>query len=310
MAAICAVALAGTALAVGLLSLDERRGDVIDPEQPKPMDAWQVAAEAADPSSGDVFFASSGEQSDGAAYTSVNVVGVTGSPEYLAAQEWNDWLRTTADSAEDSLFPDGIENYTEAEAAAILAPLPYDVYYRMGAYTDEARNVLDSIVEKYDLRLPESCRNISKKDLYDMTGKLDVLPLEGDSHVGVWFEGGSLAITNHTGAALANGKSVSYDLFRSVKGMFTRSNGTVTDESITEEWQYTTADGTMVTLDLGVNRSVLMAELPNSFVYVHIRGGTENSDTTRDFTGSDTLTSADLEAFAELIDFKTLDGIR
>ena len=300
-AVICVAALGAAALAVSLLNLDERRGDVIDPDQPRAMDGMRMALEATDPSSGDVFIVSSAEPTSGAVYTTVNVVGTTGSPEYLAAQEWNDWLRETGDQ---------FGNRTEAEIAGILATLPNDVYGQMGAYTDEAREALDSIVEKYGLRLPESWQNITMKDLYDMTGTPDVLPLEGHSYTGVWYEGGSLAVTNHDGAALENGKRVSYDLYRSVYGMFTRSSGPVTDQSIAEEWQYTTADGTTVTLDLGANRSVLMAELPDSFVYVHIRGGTENSDETRDFTGPDTLTRADLEAFAERIDFKTLDSIR
>ena len=141
-----------------------------------------------------------------------------------------------------------------------------------------------------------------------MTGKTDFLPLDGESRAGMWYEGGYLSLTNS--AALENGKTINYSLIRSVRGMFSGSVNSVLEQGITEEWQYTSADGTSVTLDLGANRSVLMAELPNSFVYVAIRGGTENDDLTRDFTGDDTLTRADLEAFADLIDFKTLDSIR
>ena len=305
VAVICIVALAATALAVGLLSLDERRGDVIDPEQPRPMDGYKAAVSNADPSSGDVTIAFPAEPSEDIVYTNVNAVGATGSAEYLAAQEWNEWC--IEHIKDNILFPDGIENYTMAEIDAITDAIENDVYVQMGANTDEARAELDSIVTKYHLRLPESFRSVTQKDLFDMTGDLDILPLDGNSRAGMWYEGGSLSVTNS--AELPNGKTVNYDLYRSVIGVFSKPLQVTTEQDITEEWQYTTADGTTVTLDLGANRSVLMAELSNSFVYVNIRGGTKNDDPTRDFTSPNTLTRADLEAFADLIDFKTLDSI-
>lgn len=291
-AVICVVALAATALAVGLLKLDERRGEVYTPETSPVMEGYVAITPEA-------------QASEDIVYTNVNAVGSTDSPEYRAAQEWTDWC--LAHIEDNVLFPGGIENYTIEEINAINAATEGDVYVQMGACTDEARKMLDAIAAKYDLRIPESFRGVYAKDLYDMTGETDILPLDGSARAGMWYEGGYLSVTNS--AALENGKTINYDLIRSVRGMFNKSVQLVLEQGITEEWQYTTADGTTVTLDLGANRSALMAELDNSFVYVHIRGGTENNDPTRDFTGPDTLTHADLEAFAELIDFKTLDSI-
>ena len=291
-AAICAVALAGTALAVGLLQLDERRGDVYTPETSPAMEGYVAITPDVQPSEEIV-------------YTNVNAIGSTDSPEYKAAQEWNDWC--LAHIEDNTLFPKGIENYTMEELDEIWEAIDNDVYVSMGANTEDARQTLDSIAAKYDLRIPESFRNVYPKDLYDMTGKTDFLPLDGESRAGKWYEGGFLSITNS--AALDNGKTVNYSLIRSVRGMINDPTNFVLEQDITEEWQYTTADGTTVTLDLGPNRSVLMAELPNSFVYVNIRGGTENDDPTRDFTSPNTLTREDLEVFADLIDFKTLDSI-
>jgi len=292
VAAACVVALGATALAVGLLRLDERRSDVHTPEASPALEGYVAITPEVQPSEAIV-------------YTNVNAIGATGSPEYQAAQEWNDWC--LAHIEDNVLFPGGIENYTMAEIDAITDAIDNDVYVQMGACTDEARETLDAIAAKYDLRIPESFRNVFPKDLYDMTGKADFLPLDGESRAGMWYEGGYLSVTNS--AALENGKTINYDLIRSVRGMFNKSVQLVLEQDITEEWQYTTADGTTVTLDLGPNRSVLMAELPNSFVYVNIRGGTENDDPTRDFTSPNTLTCEDLEVFADLIDFKTLDSI-
>ena len=292
-AAICAVALAGTALAVGLLQLDERRGEVLTPWEPSAADGYVAITPSAEPSEEIV-------------YTDVNAIGATGSPEYLAAQEWHEWCLTHME--DNHLSIGGVENPTQEELDAIFAAVNSDIYVRMGANTDEARKVLDSIAAKYGLRIPENFREVHPKDLYDMTGKTDILPWETSLGTGFLYDGGGLTVANS--ALLENGKALNYDLIRSVRGMFSESTFFVLEKDVTEEWLYTTADGTTVTLDLGANRSVLMAELPNSFVYVHIRGGTENGDQTRDFTGPNTLTRADLEAFADLIDFKTLDSIR
>ncbi len=293
VAAACAVALAGTALAVGLLQLDERRGEEVTIMEYPVMDGYAAVTPSAE-SSGEIV------------YTDVNAIGATGSPEYLAAQEWHEWC--LAHMEDNHLSIGGVENPTQEELDAIFAAVNSDIYVRMGANTDEARNVLDAIAAKYGLRIPESFREVHPKDLYDMTGKTDILPWETSLGTGFLYDGGGLTVANS--ASLENGKAINYDLIRSVRGMFSESTFFVLEKDVTEEWQYTTADGTTVTLDLGANRSVLMAELPNSFVYVAIRGGTENNDETRDFTGPDTLTRADLEAFADLIDFQTLDSLR
>lgn len=292
-AAVCAAALGAAALAVGLLKLDERRGEVLTPWEPSATDGYVAITPSAEPSEEIV-------------YTDVNAIGATGSPEYLAAQDWHEWC--LAHMEDNHLFIGGVENPTQEELDAYFAAVESDMYVRMGANTDEARKVLDAIAAKYGLRIPESFREVHPKDLYDMTGKTDILPWEVSTGTGLLYDGGGLTVVNS--ASLENGKTINYDLIRSVRGMFSESTFFVLEKDVTEEWQYTTADGTTVTLDLGANRSVLMAELPNSFVYVHIRGGTENGDQTRDFTGPNTLTRADLEAFAELIDFRTLDSIK
>lgn len=291
-AVICIVALATTALAVGLLRLEERRGDEVTVVEPQEIDGYVAITPSAEPSEKIV-------------YSEVNAIGATGSPEYLASQEWHEWC--LAHIGENTLFPDGIENYTEDEINAAADAAESDVYVQFGAYSDEARQTLDAIAEKYGLRVPESFREVHPKDLYDMTGKTDILPWDVSLGTGIWYEGGYLSVINN--ATLENGKTIHYSLIRSVRGMFSKAEHFVLEQDVPEEWQYTTADGTTVTLDLGQSRSVLMAELPNSFVYVNIRGGTENNDLTRDGTGPATLTRADLEAFAEAIDFTALDSI-
>ena len=77
-AVICVAALAATALAVGLLQLDERRGDVYTPETSPVMEGYVAITPEVQPSEEIV-------------YTDVNAIGSTDSPEYKAAQEWSDY---------------------------------------------------------------------------------------------------------------------------------------------------------------------------------------------------------------------------
>ena len=178
-AAICAVALAGTALAVGLLQLDERRGDVYTPETSPAMEGYITVTPDVQPSEEIV-------------YTNVNAIGSTDSPEYKAAQEWTDWC--LAHMEDNHLSIGGVENPTQEELDAIFAAVNSDIYVRMGANTDEARNVLDAIAAKYDLRIPESFREVHPKDLYDMTGKTDILPWETSLGTGFLYDGGGLTV--------------------------------------------------------------------------------------------------------------------
>ena len=241
-----------------------------------------------------------GSESAGASTRpSVTATGYVNSNEYLAALEWEQYV--------ESSVADGTNLLREEEAKAAQP----DGYFWVHAYSPEARAALDEILEKYDLALPSYERDITGKGLYDLTGETNILPLDADqafsSASGRYFEGGALQIVHQ--ASLGDGLTVSYDLYRSVKGWFSRAVQIATDTDTMEEWTYTTQKGTSVTLDLGADQSVLMAELENSFVYIHIRSGSQNMTPDRSSYNCPTVDRAALEAFADSIDFAALDRI-
>lgn len=296
-AVICVAALAVTALAVEMLRLDQRRGEVIQyTECPEP--------------TGTVENTQAPETDNGIVYTAVNIVGAYGSPEYKAAQEWSDWLASAEEDGRNEMFPKGFENMTPEEIEERHLELDEKgIYSDMSAFSDEACEALDAIVEKHGLRLSEYFKSITWQELFDMANEPNLLPISTflSNTVNYW-EGGALSLVSR--ATLENGKTVNYDVNRSAKGVFSGSTGLMAETNITEEWEYTTAGGTTVTLDLGANKSAIMADMENGFVYVNVRSGTENTDTMRDGLGPDTLTREDLEELADAINFTALDRIK
>lgn len=281
-AALCVALLTATAFAAGIFKLGER----------------QVENNAANAPSDKYVTAVSTEETFGTSdLPAVSAIGVIGSNEFLAAQEWEQYVTTSVEDGTNELDP------TDFQA---------DGYTWVHAYSPEARDTLDAILEKYGLKLSSYEENITSKVLYDMTGKVDILPMNGDrnegSAYGRYFEGGALQIIDR--ADIREGLSVDYDLYRSVKGWFSRDIRIVAELDTMEEWAYTTDDSTVVILTMGENQSVLMAELDNSFVYVHIRSGSENTDPCRSSYGCPTVDKAALEAFADSFDFSALDSIK
>lgn len=283
-AVLCVALLTATAFAAGIFKLGER----------------QVENAAAYTPTGEYVPAvSDAETFDTPDLPTVSAIGFVNSNEYLAAQEWEAYV--------ESSVADGT-NLLDANPENFQA----DGYTWVHAFSPEARDTLNAILEKYDLQLPTYEEDITHKDLYDMTGKTDALPPNGDrdenSPYGRYFEGGALQIVDQ--ADIHDGLTVNYDLYRSVKGWFSRDVRIFTELDTIEEWEYTTLDGTAVTLERGLNQSVLMAELENSFLYVHIRSGSENTDPSRSSYSCPTVDKSDLEAFADSINFTVLDSIK
>ena len=102
-------------------------------------------------------------------------------------------------------------------------------------------------------------------------------------------------------AALQNGKIIDYQFGNYVKGTFSDVYLNVGDADSYREWQYTTSSGVEVSLALGESKSLVIANLENSFVAINVLTGSAGSD-----FGSPAVTEADLEAFADLFDFSVI----
>jgi len=229
----------------------------------------------------------------------INITGYRGSKQYQASMEWQNYLDESEKNGTNDLAP-GQEQ---------------DAYWGYNAFSQEARDRLDALLEKYGLRMYETMEAVSGQDgLYTAVGASGFLPASGGlgeldmEPFGTVLDGKSIASFSDS-ATLANGKNFLYDLFRIQSDTFLYIGFLVGNVEDFEEWTYTTEDGSTVTLCLGKIQSVLIAPLDNCFVFFNIRTGSENNDPGRSSYGKPTLTKADLEEFADMVGFAAMNSI-
>lgn len=237
----------------------------------------------------------------------VSEVGLSGSPEYQASLEWNEYLRELYDSGKNEPAP-GAE---------------WDVYDEYGAHSLEARDTLDSLAERYGLRLhAETYTQVnSLEDLYAVTGVNGFMPETGGlgkfEEAGHYPLGGKVygdgTLSFNASAALPGVSRVLYSFNSYAKGLFHRDPNPIVRDAGLEEWTYTTNDGTQVLLALGSYQSIMAAELEDCFIYVHIYSGSDNNGSGTDSAdrsrGEPAVGRADLEDFAESFDFAAINAL-
>lgn len=227
----------------------------------------------------------------------ISITGYQDSVEYKASVEWQNYL--------DEAAKNGTNEYrTEQEASS---------YWYYNAFSQESKDALDSLLNKYGLRMFEKRQYVKgQKELYEAVGTYDFLPasagLKEIDPSGTVIDGKSIA-SYCDSADLSNGKNVPYDIFRLEKGTFLYTGFLVGNVKELEEWTYTTKDGTSVILCLGEIQSIIMADLGSSFVFFNIRTGSANNDPNRSSYGNDTLIRADLEEFADMFGFAAMKNI-
>lgn len=205
---------------------------------------------------------------------SVSTAGYEGSVLYNATGEWNEYINRE-----------------------LLA----------GTYDEEAAEaVKKEIAKKYGLKIPSWRKGFSVDELYEFLGGEEFLPQAGDLSLcpaGVSYEqGGSFNLSYVS--RLSDGKDIVFDMFRYDKEYLVRGHGILADTDAMEQWVYTCSDGTQLHIGMGDTKSIMAAELENCFVFILIRSGSLNSS--YDF---DVLDKADLENFAEGIDFEFINSI-
>ena len=95
------------------------------------------------------------------------------------------------------------------------------------------------------------------------------------------------------------------------------SGGIRSDPDLMEEWNYSAGDGTALILGIGPYQSVIMADLPNSFLFIIVKSGTGETGTGAPITdgslnarGWASISKGDLETLADSFDYGFLDSIR
>ena len=175
-------------------------------------------------------------------------------------------------------------------------------------YTQEMADKLEEIIAKYDLKLHTWMEVVLPETWPTAVGdffKENVVPYSG-----YIYENGTFRFDGNAelGAGELKGYgTIEYQFSRSVKGTFDDVALNIGDLSDFEEWGYQAADGTPVTLGLGTrNRSLILADLGDSFVLVNVLTGREGDDT----FSSGAIGREELEELADSFVYSALTPVR
>lgn len=228
----------------------------------------------------------------------VSLQGLHDSPEYKASAEW--WAYEEQLS-ESNAYMDGFD-YNEAQELQ-------ETYGAYGCYTREQADKLQSIADKYSLRLLSGFTSpADEKSYYEAVGTGRLLAVGGEYYnefiFGYLYDGG----TFHFEGELHGEQdyAIPYTMTRTVKGTLNTIYTVVDDIDSFENWEYTAADGTEVNLASGVSASFITYDSGTSFVVIHISHDSwtdHNGDSRRNLIGDEavsfTLQKEELERIAD-----------
>lgn len=230
--------------------------------------------------------------------SAISLQGLSDSPEYKACAEWKEYDDKLREN--DSYF----EGFDYIEAQELQK-----TYGAYNCYTREQADTLQSIADKYSLRLlsgatvPEG-----EKAYYEAAGVGRLLSTEGDYYNefsgGYVYDDGSFKFEG----ALHGEQdyAIPYSFIRSVKGTMTTIYTTVTDIDSFEDWEYTAADGTELNLSNSESGSFIIYDSGIAFVVIsigHESWADRNGDGVRDGIGDEavsfTIANDELERIAD-----------
>ncbi len=226
----------------------------------------------------------------------VSLSGWGDTPESRALAEW--------EAFQESYDPDG-------SIIAKIGNEPTGFEDRYGfylVYTQEMADKLEEIIAKYDLKLHEWMEVVLPETWTVAVG--DFCGENVTPYSGYIYENGTFRFDGDAelGAGELKGYgTIEYQFSRSVKGTFDDVALNIGDLSDFEEWGYRTADGTPVTLGLGArNRSLILADLGDSFILVNVLTGQQGDDT----FSSGAIGREELEALADSFRYSALTPVR
>lgn len=240
-------------------------------------------------------------QVDGQTARTLTIANAKGTPEFEAAQAWEEKLLTWFEQGENMVEPDYVP----------------DEYSPYNAISQEAKDALDELLASYGLKKHESGVEVrSLRELYAAAGISEFLPEDGQDGdlmaSGDYYDDGTV-VFNGT-ALLDDGTGVRYELYALAKGTFTRIGNLVADPDDFQEWTYTMAGAGDVLLAVSPDKGILMADLSNCFVFVNIPADADSDDGETGTLDSDdgetgTLDRETLQELADGIDLAALNAL-
>ena len=197
-----------------------------------------------------------------------------------------------ADSAEYQATTEWFNFYKEYDIEAALAT-NFDSadYIANSAYSREMADKLDEIAAKYQLRLHTGFEGVSSyESLYSHIGKSNFFIAESVSGGGYAYDDGTFQMDSII--ELLSGTTLSLQFRSTSKGSLDTVTLTIGNISEYTEWTYKTNSGISVLLATSPGKSLLFADLENTFIAVNIA---------MDYTSKSTL-----EEFADSINFDAI----
>lgn len=212
----------------------------------------------------------------------IGLSGYKGSPEWQALAEWHIFLNEYDPNG--TIFQN-IDNRLDDSFVR------YSCYL---IYSQEMADKMDEIATKYSLNLHTTS--------FDLQNNPEVLKTLGDfrkdysGYYTYMYEDGTFEVLGTI--QFEDIGALDYQLLRSVKGTFHNAMLDIGDVSEYQEISYKTECGITVTLALGQNHVLILADLADSFVTVHIPYGTYNG-----------IKQIHLEKLADSINFAALTPV-
>ena len=220
--------------------------------------------------------------------TLLSLQGIKGTPGYQATKEWYDWLET--------YDTDGTVWDSHKAYGADFG----DEYYTYGIYSQEMKEKLDEICEKYDLKLMGKMYEDP-----DVEAACKALQIQGFFRPGVqvnaeleeiiYYANGSFKLEEYMEFSGYNQHIFSFSCHR--KDFFADIHGDIGAEGTYEEWTYTTSYGVDVLMVIdrgGVRGNAFMMVDNDSYTYIV---------NIFEFENMPLPNKEELEAYAEAFDF-------
>lgn len=199
----------------------------------------------------------------------ISLSGLAGSPNFQAAQEWNEF---------ESNY-DMTAAAQEADNTGFQRPELYDAY---PAYNQELMDKLDEIAEKYALELlgPTAVFQTWENHVFFESLKLDSLLLpdpsaQVDYLSGYFYQGGSFKISywlTMTGEGQYD-QPILMSTFYSDKDYLNTVISVFGDPSTYEEWNYTTKNGTQLLLVKSTGYARIFRDREDAFLSIYLDTG-------------------------------------
>lgn len=209
----------------------------------------------------------------------ISLSGFLDTPESQALAAWDAFL---ASYDSDGVLLDVVGNYLDESLSR------YNCY---GVYTQDMADKLEEIAAQYHLTLHTWNRVVDGQDAW--ISLLGNFLGRNTAYSGRIYEDGTFHFDGVFPASRYG--ELNYQFRRSVKGSLNDVFLNVGDLSAYQELHYQTAGGQKVTLDLGPDKGLILADLKDSFLLINVLAGTEQG-----------VTRQDLEELADSFDFSML----